>query len=316
MLGKRPPYTAGLNILVIGSDSRQGLGRKFGSDVLGARSDTSMLLHIAPGSHPGGHHQLPARFDGPRPGLCQRRAGPPGPDRAAGEVERLNATFSAGGAPCLWKTLEQETGIRIQHFVEVNFAGFQSIVNDVRRRAGLPAVRDQQPPGPAAPGGGQAGGQRRAGARVRPAPGEHRRRLGYPAHPAPAVLPGRGHAEAEVDQSAEPAQPDLQRGPRRGEVPDHRQRPGPVHHAPHREQHEEPELEFRATGHRTRGALCRGSRRRAVLGAAAVRPDVPGHRGRPRPAHFGQGQGHQQGQDRERPPRSPRSARPRSASRC
>jgi LCP family protein required for cell wall assembly len=48
-----------------------------------------------------------------------------------GEVERLNSTFAAGGAPCLWKTLEQETGIRIQHFVEVNFAGFQSIVNDV-----------------------------------------------------------------------------------------------------------------------------------------------------------------------------------------
>jgi len=48
-----------------------------------------------------------------------------------GQLERLNATFSAGGAPCLWRTLEQETGIRIQHFVEVNFAGFQSIVNDV-----------------------------------------------------------------------------------------------------------------------------------------------------------------------------------------
>jgi hypothetical protein len=30
MLGKRPPYTAGLNILVIGSDSRQGLRANFG----------------------------------------------------------------------------------------------------------------------------------------------------------------------------------------------------------------------------------------------------------------------------------------------
>ena len=49
MLGHRPPFTAGLNILVIGSDSRAGLGSKFGADVLGARSDTSMLLHIAPG---------------------------------------------------------------------------------------------------------------------------------------------------------------------------------------------------------------------------------------------------------------------------
>jgi LCP family protein required for cell wall assembly len=48
-----------------------------------------------------------------------------------GQVERLNSTFAYGGAPCLWKTIEQTTGIRIEHFVEVNFGGFQSIVNDV-----------------------------------------------------------------------------------------------------------------------------------------------------------------------------------------
>ena len=50
-LGKhRPPYTAALNILVMGSDSRAGT-RAFGnaSVITGARSDTVMLLHIAPG---------------------------------------------------------------------------------------------------------------------------------------------------------------------------------------------------------------------------------------------------------------------------
>jgi LCP family protein required for cell wall assembly len=131
MLGKRPPYTAGLNILVIGSDSRQGLGRKFGSDVLGARSDTSMLLHIAPGHTRADIVSFPRDSMVPVLACANDQQGHPGQSAQPGEVERLNATFSAGGAPCLWKTLEQETGIRIQHFVEVNFAGFQSIVNDV-----------------------------------------------------------------------------------------------------------------------------------------------------------------------------------------
>ena len=131
MLGKRPPYTAGLNILVIGSDSRQGLGRKFGSDVLGARSDTSMLLHIAPGHTRADIISFPRDSMVPVLACSNDGQGHTGQTVQPGEVERLNATFSAGGAPCLWKTLEQETGIRIQHFVEVNFAGFQSIVNDV-----------------------------------------------------------------------------------------------------------------------------------------------------------------------------------------
>lgn len=131
MLGKRPPYTAGLNILVIGSDSRQGLGRRFGSDVPGARSDTSMLLHIAPGHTRADIISFPRDSMVPVLACTNDQQGHPGQSAQPGELERLNSTFSAGGAPCLWKTLEQETGIRIQHFVEVNFAGFQSIVNDV-----------------------------------------------------------------------------------------------------------------------------------------------------------------------------------------
>ena len=131
MLGHRPPYTAGLNILVIGSDSRAGLGSKFGADVLGARSDTSMLLHIAPGHTRADIISFPRDSMVPVLACSNDGQGHTGQTAQPGQVERLNATFSAGGAPCLWKTLEQTTGIRIQHFVEVNFAGFQSIVNDV-----------------------------------------------------------------------------------------------------------------------------------------------------------------------------------------
>jgi LCP family protein required for cell wall assembly len=131
MLGHRPPYTAGLNILVIGSDSRAGLGHKFGAGVLGSRSDTSMLLHIAPGHTRADIISFPRDSMVPVLACSNDGQGHTGQTAQPGAVERLNATFSAGGAPCLWKTLEQTTGIRIQHFAEVNFAGFQSIVNDV-----------------------------------------------------------------------------------------------------------------------------------------------------------------------------------------
>jgi LCP family protein required for cell wall assembly len=131
MLGHRPPYTAGLNILVIGSDSRAGLGNKFGADVLGARSDTSMLLHIAPGHTRADIISFPRDSMVPILSCSNDGLGHTGQTAQPGQLERLNATFSAGGAPCLWKTLEQTTGIRIQHFVEVNFTGFESIVNDV-----------------------------------------------------------------------------------------------------------------------------------------------------------------------------------------
>ncbi len=48
-----------------------------------------------------------------------------------GNVEQLNWTYSYGGAPCLWKTLEQITHIHIDHFVEVNFNSFRKIVRDI-----------------------------------------------------------------------------------------------------------------------------------------------------------------------------------------
>jgi len=57
--------------------------------------------------------------------------GHPGQTAAPGQLEPLNATFSDGGAPCLWKTLEHTTNIHIDHFVEVGFTSFRAIVNDV-----------------------------------------------------------------------------------------------------------------------------------------------------------------------------------------
>lgn len=132
MLGKRPPKLDGsVNILVIGSDSRSGTHGHYGYGIYGSRSDTSMLLHISP------DHTKAVVVSFPRDSMvpvlqCLRDGhGHPGQQAAPGQTEQLNSAYSFGGAACLWKTLEQTTHIHIDHFVEVNFSGFKSIVNDV-----------------------------------------------------------------------------------------------------------------------------------------------------------------------------------------
>jgi LCP family protein required for cell wall assembly len=133
-LGKRPPkYDNALNILVIGSDSRKGSNRRFGASLADGpqRSDTVMLLHLAPGRHGATVISFPR--DSTVPVLDCAAKGPSAPGQIAqlGSVEQINTTFANGGPGCLWKTIEHTTGIRIDHFVELNFTGFIHVVNDI-----------------------------------------------------------------------------------------------------------------------------------------------------------------------------------------
>ncbi len=144
-LGKRPPKLNGSeNILIIGSDSRNGTHGRFGRGIQGSRSDTSMILHIPP-THTGAIViSFPRDTMVPIFGCDRDDNGHPGQQAQPGVLEQLNSTFSDGGPACLWKTLEQVTNIHIDHFVMVNFGGFKSIVNDV---GGVPvclpyAIRD------------------------------------------------------------------------------------------------------------------------------------------------------------------------------
>ncbi len=133
MLGPRPPKLDGsTNILLIGSDSRTGT-KGYGSTsvIQGSRSDTSMILHISPDHQHAYVISFPRDSMVPVYSCANDNEGHPGQSSAPGQLEPLNATFSYGGAPCLWKTLEQTTHIHIDHFVEVGFASFKSIVNDM-----------------------------------------------------------------------------------------------------------------------------------------------------------------------------------------
>ena len=128
----RPPNDPNaLNILLIGSDSRAGANKKFGAYVQGQRSDTIMVLHIAPGAHQVDVISIPR--DTVVPILsCSPEPGAPGQRaESTGYVEQINATFAYGGPGCLWKTIEQTTGIHLSDFIELSFTGFEHVINDI-----------------------------------------------------------------------------------------------------------------------------------------------------------------------------------------
>ena len=136
-LGKRPPkYNDALNLLVFASGTTTGLTRRqqlywhVGRDSGDAVSETVMLVHISPGRHQITVVNIPRDTVVPiyscatGHGLSGQRAQP-------GAVEQIDATLSYGGPSCLWKTVEQQTHIRLDHFIEMRYAGVVKVVNDI-----------------------------------------------------------------------------------------------------------------------------------------------------------------------------------------
>ena len=106
-----------LVFLVIGSDTRAGLDslQNFGESD-GARGDVIMLIKLYPGD---GHVQI---LSLPRDLLVEI----PGKG-----TDRINAAYAAGGAPLMVRTVKQVTGLPVHHYIEVDFVGFQSLVDEV-----------------------------------------------------------------------------------------------------------------------------------------------------------------------------------------
>ena len=130
-LGHRPrSFGNAMNILVIGSDTRSGKNARFGRHVTGQRSDTILVLHLSPGLKRAVVLSIPR--DSVVPVLaCQKEPGSPGQSAQPGQIEQINATYSNGGPACLWKTIEHTTHIRLNHFAELNFTGFEHVINDL-----------------------------------------------------------------------------------------------------------------------------------------------------------------------------------------
>jgi len=117
----RPAASDGQNWLITGSDSRQGLTRKqerqlaTGVGIGGHRSDTVMLLHI-PSSGKSVLVSLPRDSYVNIPGFG---------------MNKLNAAYSFGGPKLLAKTVQNATGLEINHYMGIGFGGLVNVVNAV-----------------------------------------------------------------------------------------------------------------------------------------------------------------------------------------
>jgi LCP family protein required for cell wall assembly len=136
-LGQRPPQysTNSMNILVYGDDTRKGLTPRqqyllhTGHDQTN-NTDTIMLIHISPGHHHVVVMSIPRDTMVPMY-QCPSEPGYPGQKASPGYYMMINSVLQAGGPVCLWKTVEQQTGIRIDHFIGIGMLGFVKVVNDL-----------------------------------------------------------------------------------------------------------------------------------------------------------------------------------------
>ncbi|WP_407285465.1 LCP family protein [Streptomyces sp. BP-8] len=120
----------GTNYLLVGSDSRSGLTDREKRDLHtgsagGRRTDSMILLHTGAGgttmvSLPRDSWLTIPAWTSPMTGK-----------RHAPAKNKLNAAFALGGPKMLVRTIEHNTGLTIDHYVEVGFAGFVNLVNAV-----------------------------------------------------------------------------------------------------------------------------------------------------------------------------------------
>ncbi|NLU74814.1 LCP family protein [Streptomyces sp. HNM0575] len=129
-LGKHRPGDTpdgSMDILVLGSDSRSGTDGRYGQDQPGARSDTAMVVHINKKHDKASVISIPRDTVVERPG-CERDdgGGTAPPQRAM-----FNSAYETGGPACAVKTVESMSGVRMDHYAEVDFAGFKKLIDDL-----------------------------------------------------------------------------------------------------------------------------------------------------------------------------------------
>ncbi|GGM10458.1 transcriptional regulator [Streptomyces fumigatiscleroticus] len=117
------------NILVLGSDTRSGGNKSLGggTDDGTARSDTAMILHVYEG------HKKAVVVSVPRDTLIDRPecTGTDGTTHRAASGVMFNSAYATGGAACAVKTVESMTGIRMDHYLEVDFSGFRKLIDEL-----------------------------------------------------------------------------------------------------------------------------------------------------------------------------------------
>ena len=116
-----------LNVLVMGSDSRDGEGNNIdGLAGGGQRSDTTILFHLSADRNHAYGVSLPRDAMVERP-TCYAEDGTAIP----GGLSMWNTAFALGGPACTIRQVEQLTGVHVDHFVVVDFHGFKDMVDAI-----------------------------------------------------------------------------------------------------------------------------------------------------------------------------------------
>lgn len=119
---------APVNIFVMGSDSREGtnLGKgqtEYGME--GSRSDTNLIVHLSADRQSAIVVSIPRDSMTMAPRDCKNKN-----DKVEnGVVRQWNQNFTLGGPACTIRTFEGLTGIFVDHFVVIDFRGFQHMVD-------------------------------------------------------------------------------------------------------------------------------------------------------------------------------------------
>jgi LCP family protein required for cell wall assembly len=116
--GQRPADQPGKTFLLVGSDSRAGLSkaeqRRLGTGSTGGqRTDTIMLVYVPLTGKP-------ALISVPRDSYV---------DVPRNGKNRINAAYAFGGPELLVQTVEQNTGLRIDGYMEIGFGGFVNVID-------------------------------------------------------------------------------------------------------------------------------------------------------------------------------------------
>ncbi len=115
------------NFLLIGSDTRSGANGQYESsagEVAGARSDTTILAHLSPDGGKATMVSFP-RDSWVQVPACRK------PDGSISKpyMGMFNSAFELGGAACTIRLVQSLTGVEINHYVQVDFTGFKTMVS-------------------------------------------------------------------------------------------------------------------------------------------------------------------------------------------
>jgi LCP family protein required for cell wall assembly len=134
-IDKRPEKkSTAMNYLLVGSDTREGLSKeelkalRVGSiaTAAGKRSDTMLLVHISKARDKAVLISIPRDTFALIPEHKSKSG-----KLIPAAYSKINSSFNWGGAPLLIQTVEEMTELKIDHYIEINFAGFARIVDSI-----------------------------------------------------------------------------------------------------------------------------------------------------------------------------------------